>query len=204
MSGLALIPARGEYTAAAQALRLQWLRGQSGAPLKSLDGGRLDARALPGNIENFVATVEVPVGLAGPMLFTGDRARGLITAPMATTEGALVASASRGARAITLSGGVTTRVLSQRMTRAPAYEFTDFCAAASSSPGWLSAGRKSRRRGTGVSHPAWSRRAYQIGAMARAFFFKPANPREKMTTWRRRIFPGSGRLAKFPTATNLF
>ncbi len=132
MNGLALqtIPARGEYTAAAQAQRLEWLRGQSGAPLVSLDGGRLDARRLPGNVENFVASVELPVGLAGPLLFTGQHARGLITAPMATTEGALVASASRGARAISLSGGVTTRVLSQRMTRAPAYEFADICAAA--------------------------------------------------------------------------
>jgi NADP-dependent 3-hydroxy-3-methylglutaryl-CoA reductase len=42
---------------------------------------------------------------------------------MATTEGALVASAARGATAITRAGGVRTRVVAQRMTRAPAFEF---------------------------------------------------------------------------------
>jgi NADP-dependent 3-hydroxy-3-methylglutaryl-CoA reductase len=89
----------------------------------------LDAQTLVGNVENFVGSVEVPVGLAGPLLFVGDAARGSIVAPLATSEGALVASASRGARALTKSGGVTTTVLSQTMTRAPAFEFADIATA---------------------------------------------------------------------------
>jgi hydroxymethylglutaryl-CoA reductase len=80
-------------------------------------------------VENFAGSVEVPVGLAGPLLFTGDAVRGSVVAPLATTEGALIASASRGARALTAAGGVTTRVLSQRMSRAPAFEFADIAAA---------------------------------------------------------------------------
>jgi hydroxymethylglutaryl-CoA reductase (NADPH) len=124
------IPARGRYTEEARRQRLDWLRARSGAALGSLGTGTLDARRLAGNIENFVAGVEVPVGLAGPLEFHGAHATGSIVAPLATTEGALVASASRGARAITLSGGVTTRMLSQRMVRAPAWEFDDIAAAA--------------------------------------------------------------------------
>jgi hydroxymethylglutaryl-CoA reductase (NADPH) len=124
------IPARGRYTEEARRERLDWLRRRSGAPLGSLGTGTLDARRLAGNIENFVAGVEIPVGLAGPLEFHGANVEGEIVAPLATTEGTLVASASRGARAITLSGGVTTRMLSQRMVRAPAWEFDDIAAAA--------------------------------------------------------------------------
>ena len=113
------IPGKGQYTEATRQERLAWLRGRSNAALSSLDAGRLEAHALTSNIENFVAAVEVPVGLAGPLTFVGEHARGDIVAPLATTEGALVASASRGARAVTLSGGVTTRVLAQRTLLEP-------------------------------------------------------------------------------------
>lgn len=124
------IPARGHYTEQSRRERLRWIRAASGAPLGTLDDIRLDVRTLPGNIENVVGSVEVPVGLAGPLLFDGAHVRGRITAPLATTEGTLVASAARGARAITRAGGVRTQVISQRMSRAPMYEFTDIRAAA--------------------------------------------------------------------------
>ncbi|MEV6964068.1 phosphotransferase [Hamadaea sp. NPDC051192] len=120
-----VIPGRGLHTEAARADRLEWLRAQSGSALASLGPGRIDARTLAGNIENFTATVEIPVGLAGPLLFDGGTVQGPIVAPLATTEGALVASVARGARAITLGGGVRTHVLAQRMTRAPVYGFAD-------------------------------------------------------------------------------
>jgi hydroxymethylglutaryl-CoA reductase (NADPH) len=134
------IPGRGQYTEEARRQRLDWLRARTGTALPSLDGTSLDARTLTGNVENFVGSVEVPVGLAGPLLFTGDAARGSVVAPLATTEGALIASASRGARAITAGGGVTTRVLSQRMVRAPAFEFADIATAARFTD-WLRAHR---------------------------------------------------------------
>jgi hydroxymethylglutaryl-CoA reductase (NADPH) len=123
------IPGRGQYTDEARKERLDWLRARTGTVLPALDATGLDARALTGNVENFAGSVEVPVGLAGPLLFTGDAARGSVVAPLATTEGALIASASRGARAITAAGGVTTKVLSQRMTRAPVFEFADIATA---------------------------------------------------------------------------
>lgn len=119
------VPGRGQYTEPSRLRRAGWLREHSGMALASLAATRLDARALAGNVENFVGSVEIPVGLAGPLLFAGEHARGYVVAPLATTEGALVASASRGATAISRGGGVRTRVMSQRMVRAPVYEFAD-------------------------------------------------------------------------------
>ena len=119
------IPGKGHYTEDIRLGRLAWLREHSGAGLPELATTRLDARKLTGNIENFVGGVEVPVGLAGPLLFDGEHARDYVVAPLATTEGTLVASTSRGATAITRSGGVRTKVVSQRMVRAPVYEFND-------------------------------------------------------------------------------
>jgi hydroxymethylglutaryl-CoA reductase (NADPH) len=123
------VPARGHYTEKARRERLRWIRKASGAPLGTLDDVGLDIRDLTGNIENVVGSVEIPVGLAGPLLFDGANVRGRITAPLATTEGALVASVARGSRAITRAGGARTHVLSQRMSRGPVYEFADLRAA---------------------------------------------------------------------------
>ncbi len=119
------IPARGIYDEDARLARLKYARQVSGAPLEAAAHTRLRAEKLTGNIENFFASVEIPVGLAGPLYFRGTEARGMLYAPMATTEGALVASAARGARAISISGGVTTRVVQQRMLRVPLFVLTD-------------------------------------------------------------------------------
>ena len=119
------IPARGIYTEEARLERLAYARKVSGAPLEHAATTRLRAEKLTGNIENFFGAVEIPVGLAGPLYFRGTDARGMLYAPMATTEGALVASATRGARAISQSGGVTTRVVQQRMMRVPLFVLSD-------------------------------------------------------------------------------
>lgn len=117
------VPARGRYDELSRRERLGWLRERTGASLEPLEETRLIADRLSGNIENAIGAVEIPVGVAGPLLMRGETARGVVYAPFATTEGALVASASRGATAITRAGGVEARVLRQRMTRAPVFEF---------------------------------------------------------------------------------
>ena len=122
-TGESRVPARGRYDEAARRERLRWLLERTGADLSPLAEMRLVAERLSANVENAIGAVEIPVGLAGPLLFEGEAARGILHAPFATTEGALVASACRGATAITRAGGVRTRVLAQRMTRAPAFEF---------------------------------------------------------------------------------
>ena len=56
---------------------------------------------------------QIPLGLAGPILINGSNAQGDFFVPLATTEGALVASYTRGMKACRLSGGVTTVCLSR-------------------------------------------------------------------------------------------
>jgi len=77
------------------------------------------------NVENFIGTVRVPVGIAGPLTVHGGAARGTYYVPLATTEAALVASYCRGAQLITRAGGCTARVLDARMRRAPVFRFAD-------------------------------------------------------------------------------
>ncbi len=119
------IPFRGHFTREKADRRMAWLRARTGHPLPSLTAPRLDAAQLQGNVEQFAGSVEIPVGLVGPLLFAGEQVRGHVVVPFATTEGALVASASRGAKALTLAGGVTTHVVYQRMTRAPVFVMKD-------------------------------------------------------------------------------
>ena len=60
------------------------------------------------NIENFVGVAQVPLGIAGPLRVNGEHAKGDFLIPLATTEGSLVASYSRGMKVLTLAGGATT------------------------------------------------------------------------------------------------
>ena len=73
------------------------------------------------NIENFIGTVNVPVGLAGPLRINGLFAQGDYYVPLATTEAALVASYSRGAQLITAAGGGSTAVINKGICRAPGF-----------------------------------------------------------------------------------
>jgi len=75
------------------------------------------------NIENFIGTVKLPVGLAGPLRVNGAHALGDYYVPLATTEAALVASYSRGAQVITEAGGCTAVVLNEGVARAPGFAF---------------------------------------------------------------------------------
>ncbi|CBL43821.1 peedicted hydroxymethylglutaryl-CoA reductase [gamma proteobacterium HdN1] len=123
------VPARGLYTEDARQERLGFIREQIGVELPEVSSTRLESRKLVSNIEALIGSVEIPVGLAGPLQIQGVHAEGLYYAPMATSEGALVASATRGATALSRSGGVNARVLGQRMMRVPLFSFDDMSAA---------------------------------------------------------------------------
>jgi hydroxymethylglutaryl-CoA reductase (NADPH) len=75
------------------------------------------------NIENFIGTVKVPVGLAGPLRVNGLFAQGDYYLPLATTEAALVASYNRGAQLISEVGGCTAMLLNEGVSRAPGFAF---------------------------------------------------------------------------------
>ena len=75
------------------------------------------------NIENFIGTVKVPVGVIGPVRVNGLNASGDFHVPLATTEAALVASYGRGAMAAGKAGGINTAVLYEGVMRTPAFRF---------------------------------------------------------------------------------
>ena len=77
---------------------------------------------LSGNIENFAGVAQVPIGFAGPMLVNGEHAKGEFYVPMATTEGTLTASYSRGMRLTRGAGSITTTVIDDAMWR-PVFGF---------------------------------------------------------------------------------
>ena len=74
------------------------------------------------NCENMIGYIRVPIGIAGPLQVQSDTEDlKEYYLPLATTEGALVASVSRGCKAISMSGGA--KVTSKRMgiSRAPVF-----------------------------------------------------------------------------------
>ncbi|XAR61501.1 Hydroxymethylglutaryl-CoA reductase (NADPH) [Bertholletia excelsa] len=96
---------------------VQRLTGRSLAGLP-LDG--FDYQSILGQCcEMPVGYVQIPVGIAGPLLLNGCE----YSVPMATTEGCLVASTNRGCKAIYASGGATCILLRDGMTRAPVVSF---------------------------------------------------------------------------------
>lgn len=103
------------YTQEAVDTRLEWLRKTTGGQLRNIDTHAFRIESLAGNVENFVGAVQVPLGIAGPIQVNGLYAKGPVAIPMATTEGALVASLNRGALALNRCGGVTVHVRRQRI-----------------------------------------------------------------------------------------
>jgi hydroxymethylglutaryl-CoA reductase (NADPH) len=85
-----------------------------------------DPTALRGNIEGFIGMTQVPTGLIGPLRVNGVDAKGDFYVPLATTEGALVASYHRGAQVASRSGGVTSICLTERVQRSPSFKFRSF------------------------------------------------------------------------------
>ncbi len=116
---------RGERdTRALVAERWELLGGNRQARAALADEGTLVQMArFERNIENFIGTVKVPAGIAGPLRVSGSHAQGEYFIPLATTEAALVASYSRGAQLITEAGGCATALLAEGMRRAPGFAF---------------------------------------------------------------------------------
>jgi hydroxymethylglutaryl-CoA reductase (NADPH) len=114
-----------DYTRSIATRRRGFLREHTGVDLDHVGRYSFDPAILPGNVENFVGVAQVPIGFAGPLRVDGEHAQGDFFVPMATTEGTLVASYSRGMRLTREAGGVTTTVVDDAMQRAPVFVFDD-------------------------------------------------------------------------------
>lgn len=114
-----------DYTHEAAAARRDFLKERTGVTLQHVGQFSTDPQAVSGNCENFMGMIQMPVGIAGPVLINGEYAQGEFYVPLATTEGTLVASYSRGMRAITECGGIKTTVVEDVMQRSPGYKFAD-------------------------------------------------------------------------------
>jgi len=78
---------------------------------------------LNGNIENFIGMSQIPTGIIGPLKVHGSSAKGEYYVPLATSEGALVASYHRGAKACLVAGGITSICLKEGVQRSPVFKF---------------------------------------------------------------------------------
>jgi len=114
-----------DYRETIAATRRRFVIDRTGAALDHVGQYSIDPAVLPGNVENFFGVAQVPMGLAGPLLIDGEHARGSFYIPLATTEGTLVASYSRGMRLLSECGGVKTTVVEQYMQRSPVFIWDD-------------------------------------------------------------------------------
>ncbi|OPX61802.1 MULTISPECIES: hydroxymethylglutaryl-CoA reductase (NADPH) [unclassified Methanoregula] len=126
-------------------VRREYIEELTGAKLENIGIFSIDVeRVTKRNCENMIGTVQVPVGVAGPIRIKGGHAQGDFWLPLATTEGALVASVNRGCSAITKAGGADVRLLRDGMTRAPVFA-TDSVAHAVQVCDWVTAHRDELR-----------------------------------------------------------
>ena len=109
------------------AVRRQVIEGLTGVSLEVTASYGLNAeRASTRHCENFIGATQVPLGVAGPIQLSGEWVDPAeqIYVPLATTEGALVASINRGCSALRAAGGAVVRVDDVGMTRAPVFRTT--------------------------------------------------------------------------------
>ncbi len=104
-------------------VRRQALERRSGVSLEHTGNFSFDAeRAARQHCENLIGVAQIPVGVIGPLRVRGEFVQDEeLYVPLATTEGALVASTNRGCRALREAGGAVVRVDNVGMTRAPVF-----------------------------------------------------------------------------------
>jgi len=126
-------------------VRREFIQEETGTTLENVGILSIDVeRVVKRNCENMIGVVQVPLGVAGPVLVNGGYATGNYWLPLATTEGALVASVNRGCSAITKAGGAEVRVLHDGMTRAPVFS-TDSVGHAAQVGDWVKVHREELR-----------------------------------------------------------
>lgn len=104
--------------------RREWIEKEKGLKLSNIAKFSLSEEAASQrHCENMIGIAQVPMGIAGPLKINGENENEKeYYIPLATTEGALVASVNRGCKAVSLSGGVNVVGEEIGMTRGPVFK----------------------------------------------------------------------------------
>jgi len=121
--------AADDFQPAAVAERLALCERVAGRALPHLRGAAVPPAAGRGKIENLCGFVQVPLGLAGPLRLDMQCGEREVYVPMATTEGAMVASYSRGMKLLSACGATRSRVLAEGLSQHPMLVYADAAAA---------------------------------------------------------------------------
>jgi len=106
----------------AAAIRRSAMAHATETDLDGFDAYAFDAETVSSNnCENLIGAAQVPIGAVGPVPVRGEYTDDDVYVPLATTEGALVASVNRGCAALRAAGGATVHVEDVGMTRAPVF-----------------------------------------------------------------------------------
>lgn len=103
--------------------RRDYVESWTGARLEHVARHSFDAGHARNSCEHFMGVAQVPMGIAGPLTILGEHAHGAYLIPLATTEGAMVASYNRGIKVLNEVGGAVCTVLDDAMQRAPVFVF---------------------------------------------------------------------------------
>jgi hydroxymethylglutaryl-CoA reductase (NADPH) len=110
---------RDDHAPAAVERRRALWRTASGSAPEHVAGAPVPLASARGKVENLVGFAQVPLGIAGPLLVDTSAGPRAVYVPLATTEGALVASYSRGMRLLAAGGGARARVVREGLSQAP-------------------------------------------------------------------------------------
>ncbi len=106
----------------AASVRREALEQETGTETDGVGAYSFDAETVAeNNCENLIGTAQVPMGAVGPLPINGDHVEEEVYVPLATTEGALIASVNRGCAALRAAGGATVHAEDVGMTRAPVF-----------------------------------------------------------------------------------
>lgn len=97
--------------------RVQYLEKKLSISLQNIQKVTVDSDESV-HCENRIGSISLPLGVAGPLNLQGEYAKGEFYVPLATTEGALIASVNRGAKA-TFEKGIVSTVQKVGVTRGP-------------------------------------------------------------------------------------
>ncbi|MEO8277478.1 MAG: hydroxymethylglutaryl-CoA reductase [Thermoanaerobaculia bacterium] len=113
------------YDDEAIAARRRWVEEKCSVALDHVGQHSMPGASLRGNIENPIGAVQIPLGVAGPLVVHGEHANGTFYVPFATSEGALLASYERGMAVLAHAGGIEVRLERDENSVSPGFACAD-------------------------------------------------------------------------------